>query len=331
MSKIPLSSPVVPVVGIDVSKATLDVCVLLPDQRPLRRRVSNDQTGHAELLAFLSQIGAHKALVALEATGPYSLAVATAAFSAGHPVTIFNPRRVLDFARAKGRRNKTDRVDAALIAEFALSAPPALWQPLPEAQNTLREFTRRRDDLENLLHSELRRLETAPAVMKLKASLQRSVRFLKAELQRLEVTLNAHLKSQASLQDDIRRLEAIPGIGSKTAILLTAEIPRHFKNARSVAAWLGVIPQQWTSGTSVRRGAHISHAAPSLRAKLYFPAITAMRWDPRSKAFAARLLAAGKSKMSVIFAVLHKLIRTAFVLLKSGAEYQPNHALQPLP
>src|ERR1700743_1614962 len=136
MSKNHISPPVVPVVGIDVSKATLDVCVLLPDRRPTRRRVSNDQKGHAEILALLSQIGAQNALIALEATGPYSLAMATAAFEAGHPVAVFNPRRVLDFARAKGRRNKTDRVDATLIAEFALSHSPALWQPLPEAQNT---------------------------------------------------------------------------------------------------------------------------------------------------------------------------------------------------
>jgi transposase len=168
----------------------------------------------------------------------------------------------------------------------------------------------------------------APSVSALKASLRRAIRWIQAERLRMEKSIVEHLQEEPSLADEIRRLEAIPGIGKKTARLLVSELPRHFKNARAVAAWLSVVPQQCTSGTSVRNGSHLGFPGPSLRAKLYFPAICAMRCDARSKAFAERLRAAGKAKMSIVFAVLHKLVRTAFALLKTGAEYQPEHAVK---
>jgi len=327
----PPSAPItpaapLPALGIDVAKDTLDTCLLV-DTRTLHQRFANTGDGHTQLLAWLAVQGVAEGILALEATGAYSLAVATAAAQAGHHVAVLNPRRVLDFARSLGRRNKTDRVDAQLIARMAATQPLEEWQPLPPAQALLRELLRRQADLEVALQGEERRLETAPAAPALRQSLQRSAKWLAAELARLEKAVAAHLAQHPPLAADITRLEAIPGCGKKTARLLAAEIPRHFKNARSVAAWLGVVPRQCQSGTSVRKASRIGHAAPELRSKLYFPALTAIRHDPRSKAFAERLRAAGKTPMAIVFAVLHKLVRTAFALLKSTAEYNPNHTL----
>ncbi len=315
-----------PALGIDVAKLTLDVALLVTP-RTLHQRFANTQDGHAQMLAWLAAQGVEKALIALEATGAYSLAVATAAQAAGHRVAVLNPRRVLDFARSLGRRNKTDRVDAQLIARMAATQPLEEWQPLPPAQALLRELLRRQADLEVALQAEQRRLETAPAAPALRQSLQRSAKWLAAELARLEKAVATHLRNSPELAADITRLEAIPGCGRKTARLLAAELPRHFKNARSVAAWLGVVPRQCQSGTSVRKASRIGHAAPELRSKLYFPALTALRCDPRSKAFAERLRAAGKTPMAIVFAVLHKMVRTAFALLQSKADYNPNHTL----
>jgi transposase len=319
---------VLPALGIDVAKDTLDTCLLI-ELRTLHQRFANTADGHTAMLAWLAAQGVAQAVVALEATGAYSLAVATAAAQAGHRVAVLNPRRVLDYARSLGRRNKTDRADAQVIARFAATQPLDLWQPLPPAQALLRELLRRQADLEAQLQAEQRRLETAPPAPALRQSLQRSLRWLAAELVRLEKALAAHLAQSLPLAADITRLQAIPGVGEKTARLLAAEIPRHFKNARSVAAWLGVVPRQCQSGTSVRKASRIGHAAPELRHKLYFPALTAMRCDPRSKAFADRLRGTGKTPMAILFAVLHKLVRTAFALLKSSADYNPNHAFFP--
>jgi len=312
-----------PVVGVDVSQTTLDVCVLHQGKR-FRQRCNNTALGHAQLFEALKQRGVTKALVAMESTGPYHAPLATAAFVAGHQVVVFNPTRVLDYARSMGRRNKTDQVDAALIARFAQSRPHEPWQPLPADQAVLRELLRRQETLEQHLQAEKRRFESAS--MALHKSLQRSIRWIEAELQRLEKAVLSHLCAHPRLAKDIDRLSAISGVGMKTARLLVAEIPRHFRNARAVAAWLGVVPRQCQSGTSVRKGSRVGHEAPSLRAKLYFPAITAMRHDPRLKAFAERLRAADKPSMSVILAVIHKLIRMAFAILQSGADYNPNHS-----
>ena len=346
----PVPAPL-PALGIDVAKDTLDTCLIL-DTRTLHQRFANTGDGHAQMLAWLKAQGVTQALVALEATGTYSLAVATAAQAAGHRVAMLNPRRVLDFARSLGRRNKTDeeeegnreaggrasRVDAEILARMAATQPLEEWQPLPPAQALRRELLRRQADLEVALQAEERRLETAPAAPALRQSLRRSVRWLAAELARLEKAVATHLRQSLELAADITRLEAMPGCGRKTAEeaegtsggrwmgehrLLAAELPRHFKNARAVAAWLGVVPRQCQSGASVRKASRIGHAAPELRAKLYFPALTALRHDPRAKAFAGRLRAAGKTPMAIVFAVLHKMVRTAFALLQSKADYNP--------
>ncbi len=315
-----------PVLGIDVSKLTLDTC-LLQGGKVHHQRFANSQEGIASMLAMLQSGGASQALVAMEATGPYSLAAATACAVAGHPVAVINPRRVLDYAKACARRNKTDRVDAALIARFASKEPLPLWRPLPAAQSLLRDLLRRQDDLKSQLHAEERRLEMATSAGALKASLQRSITWLHAELGRLEKALGQHLKGHGSLATDIDNLQTVPGFGEKSARLLAAEIPRHYANARAASAWLRVVPQQSDSGTSGHKPSRIGHDAPSLRSKLYFAAVTAMRCSPRFQALAERLRAKGHCKMSIIMAVLHKLVRTAFAILQSGKPYNPDHVV----
>lgn len=316
-----------PVLGIDVSKSTLDTCLLRGNQAR-HKRFANSTEGISKMLEMLLSEDSAMTLVAMEATGPYSLEVAMASAAAGHPVAVINPRRVLDYARACERRNKTDRVDAALIARFAAKEPLPLWCPLPAEQSLLRDLLRRQGDLESQRQAEERRLEMAVAPAKaLRQSLRRSIVWLNAELERLEKSLRQHFKAHRALAADVQRLQAVPGLGEKSARLLVAEIPRHFANARAVSAWLRVVPQQCQSGTS-RKASRIGHAAPSLRNKLYFAAVTAMRCNPRFTAFVERLRAKGHSKMSIIMAVLHKLVRTAFAILKSGRPYQPDHVVE---
>ena len=327
MSKIlfdPCAVSVLAVLGVDVSKLTLDTC-LLASGKTRHQSFANTPEGIAQLLAMLQRSGAGQALVAMEATGPYSLALAAAAFAAGHPVAVINPRRVLDYARACERRNKTDRVDAALIMRFASKEPLPLWRPLPEDQAVLRELVRRQSDLESHLHAEERRLEMAPQAAALRRSLQRSLTWLRAELVRLEKSIQTHLQAHHDLATDITSLQTLPGFGEKSARWAAAEIPRHFANSRAASAWLRVIPQQWTSGTSVRKPSFIGRGAPPLRSKLYFAALTAVRCNPHYQPFVQRLRDQGHSKMSIIFAVLHKLIRTAFAMLKNKTTYQPDH------
>jgi transposase len=245
---------------------------------------------------------------------------------AGHCVNVVNPGRVKQYAQSQGRHNKTDQVDAEIIARFGFTQELPQWQPLPEAQATLRALLRRREDVNAQLQAEKNRLDVCPTDKgPVAKSIRRNVAWLSKELVALEAAISEHIKTHPDLAADCARLEAIPGIGAKSAQWLVAELPRMLESSRSAAAWTGVAPRLSESGT-LRKPSRIGPAGNRyLRKALYFPAITARTHNPRFKVFADRLAAKGMSKMAVIMAVLHKMVRTAFAILKNQSSYDPSH------
>lgn len=314
-----------PVLGVDVSKHRLDIHLLR--EREARAQFPNTEIGCQQLLSWLVSQGAPKALIVMEATGWYHQLLCALAHQKEHQVAVINPRRILEFSRSKGRKNKTDKVDARLIAQYGATNQVDLWLPWDKDQEVLRDWVRRLDDLESMVRQEKNRLEAA----KLKnATLQKGIKATIAALEKqqraVQAAINALLKESPKLMHDVRRLQAIKGIGFKTAVLLAAEIPRHFSCARALCAWLGLTPRQYESGTSVRRRSRIGHEAPDLRRKLYWTAITAKNRDPRFHQFAKRLAAKGKAPLSVAFAVLHKIMRSVYALLSDPSKtYDPHH------
>ena len=125
-------------------------------------------------------------------------------------------------------------------------------------------------------------------------------------------------------------LLSIPGIGEATAALLLAEVNlSQFQSARQVAAFAGLVPRHRQSGSLVRGRSRLSKAGSSrLRKGLYFPALTALRWNPLIRAVGLRLAAGGKSKMLTIGAAMRKLLHIAFGVLKSGRPFDPNYLAQ---
>src|SRR3954454_14709097 len=125
--------------GIDVSKETLDTdCAR--GRRRQSRSFANGPEGWRQLLAWLKAMGVKQAHACLEATGRYSLGVALALHNAGHIVSIVNPAQIRAFARTKLGRNKTDKVDAALIREYVELFKPAPWAPPSPAMRRLCEL-----------------------------------------------------------------------------------------------------------------------------------------------------------------------------------------------
>jgi transposase len=319
-------SPLLPTtcLGLDISKATLDAC-LLASGRTTTAQFANTATGLQQLHLWCQKRGAATPLTVLEATGRYSELAAMTLHTAGYPVHLANPRRVKDHARSLGRRNKTDQLDAALIANFGTTRLLAAWVPPSPAQLRLRELLRRLRAVEAMRLVENNRLEssTDPFVT---ASLKRHQRALDKEIVQLEKLLAAHLQASPDLQADVERLCVIEGIGLRTARWLVAELPRHLPHARAAAAWLGVTPQRRQSGTSLRGTGPIgSEGNRHLRSALFMAALAARRHNPRCKAFADRLAQNGKAKKAVICAVLHKLLKTSFALLKNQSAYDPSH------
>jgi len=314
--------------GIDVSKATLEVCLLQDSltRHRYRRTFPNTRCGLQALLEWLKGHHPQPVAAVMESTGCYGELAAHLLHEAGHRVSVLNARRIQQYALSRCRHNKTDQVDAEVIARFGFTEedlPQWLPTPLPQAQ--LRELLHRSDEVTSALQAERNRLEAVGRRSAIVGSLRSHIRWLEKELARLEQAMSELLKACSDLAEDCARLEAIPGIGAKTARVLAAELPRNLESSRTAAAWAGVAPRLFESGT-IRKPSRIAPGGNRyLRKALYFPAIVARSCNPRFKTFADRLAERGLSKKAVICAVLHKLLRTAFAILKHKIAYDPSH------
>jgi len=313
--------------GIDVSKDTLDGCLLAPGGRAKEHAFGNDARGHAALLAWADRHAAGRPVhFCLEATGPYSEAIATFLADAGRHVSVVNPTRIKYAGLARGRGNKTDRADAKLIAEYAQRERPAAWQPPSPAVRELQGLVRRIDDLTEAAAREKGRLASPALTPAVRKSVTRVVRLLEREAARLRAAADDLVAATPALRADRDLLESIPGVGRQTATTILAELPAvdRLPSAQSAAAYCGLSPREFTSGTSVRKKTRLSKAGnPRLRKALFLPTQTAVRFNPLLRGFFERLVAAGKPKMQAIGACMRKLIMIAYGVLRNRAPFDP--------
>src|SRR5207244_5377432 len=214
---------------------------------------ANNAKGFAHLAGTLRQHNVPKVWAGLEATGPYSHALALWLHGQSHRVSLLNPRPVKPYARSAGNRNKTDLLDAALIADFVCAHQPAAWQPPTLEVAQLQALVRRREELSLMLQAEKNRLEGVASHVR--CSLERIIDTLSAEKTRLEKLITQQIRSHQQLSRDHQLLCTIKGIGSLTAAILLAEMarPGQVERARQAAAHAGLAPRREQSGTSVRR------------------------------------------------------------------------------
>jgi transposase len=322
-------------IGIDVSKATLDACLLAPDGRTRQTTVANDAKGHAALLAWADRHAAGAVVhFCLEATGPYSDPPATALADAGRRVSVANPARVKAHAAAGGQGNKTDPADARAIAEFARDRNPPAWQPPAPEVRELQALVRRRDDLREMAAREKGRLDSPALTRAARKSIERAVKFLAREADRMQAEADALIAANPRLRADRDLLESIPGVGRQTASTVLAELPAvdRLPSAESAAAYAGLSPREFRSGASVRRRTRLSKAGNArLRKALFLPAQTAVRFNPLLKGFFSRLVAAGKTKMQAIGACMRKLVMVCYGVLKNRAPFDPAWASKKAP
>jgi transposase len=317
-------------VGIDVSKAMLDACLLAPNGRACRERFANDARGHAALLRWADRHATGAEFhFCLEATGPYSEPPALALVRAGRFVSVANPARVKAYAQASGQGNKTDPADARAIAEFARDRDPPAWHPPSEQIRGLQALVRRRDDLRALVAREKGRLDSPTLTGAARKSVVRTVRFLAREADELQAQADALIAAAPELRADRDLLESIPGVGRQTASTVLAELPPvdRLPSAQSAAAYAGLAPREYRSGTSVRRHTRLSKAGNArLRRALFLPTQTAVRFNPLLRAFYGRLVATGKPKMRAVGACMRKLVMLCYGVLKNRAPFDPQWA-----
>ena len=322
-----------PVVGIDVSKAKLDCALLFDTERfKLRSKVTaNNEQGFEELLSWACRTGRCEATqlhFVLEPTGVYHEQAALWLHGAGACVSLVNPAQLRDFAKGLAVRSKTDALDRAVLARYGHLLKPPPWQPPPEEVLILQSLMRRLDAIEADKRREENRLEKAviaQAPESVQLSLGRSLAFLEEQRRELERLIDDHIDRHRGLKRDKALLESVPGVGALTAKrMLVVLRGRVFTRARQVAAYLGLVPVSYDSGTSVHRRPRLSKAGKThVRAALYWPAVSAARWNPHVRALYERLLAKGKCKLSAIGAAMRKLVHICFGVLKHQCPYCP--------
>jgi len=299
-------------VGMDIAKATLDLHAL--STSPQSRQFVNRPAGHRALVRWLRALGPTH--VVCEASGGYERLVVRALQQAASAVSVVNPRQVRDFARAQGRLAKTDRLDAAVLAEFGQRLQPTAT-PVPSiAQCQLAELVARRQQVQQLRNAEHNRLEhtTHPAVRR---QLRRHLVCLDRQREQLDTWITELVQAEPALAHKVARLCAVVGVGSITAVVLLATMPElGALNRRQAAALVGVAPFNRDSGP--RRGHRLIGGGRAVaRRALYMAALVAAFANPRFQAFYQRLIAAGKAPKVALVAVMRKLIILLNQLLKN--------------
>jgi transposase len=308
------------VIGIDVAKDRLDVCV-----RPSGESfvVARNGAGIEDLAERLKKLTPR--VVAIEATGGFETVVAAGLAAAGVPLLIVNPAQVRAFAQALGKRAKTDPIDAAVIAHF-IEATKAQPRPLPdETTRLLADLVTRRRQIIDMMIAEGQR-DRRLANKRLKNSIARLRKALEKELAEIDSELDDHVRGSPAWAAKEELLASVPGVGPIIARTLIAELPElGTLDRRKIAALVGLAP--WTRQSGQWRGkSFIGGGRKTVRTALFMAAMVAARHNPVLKTFRDKLVAAGKPKLVALIAVARKLLTILNTLLRDNQQWKPKTA-----
>ena len=308
-------------VGIDVSKASLDVFV---QPTGSTWRVPNSPVEIEALGEQLTALAAER--IVLEASGGYEALVVAILSSRQLPVVVVNPRQVRDFARAMGQLAKTDRIDAQVLARFGEAIRPEL-RAMPDVTTRLmRALVRRRRQLQEMLVAEQNRLISAAvqdAPEPLREQLGEHIDWLRRQVSDVDDELRRELQASPVWHERENLLRTIPGIGPVTAATLLSQLPELGQiDRKGIAKLVGVAPLNRDSGTlhGVRR---VWGGRADVRVVLYMAALVATRYNPLIRSFYERLKAAGKPKKVALVACMHKLLLLCNSVMRSHSPWRP--------
>jgi transposase len=325
-------------VGIDMAKASLVAAALWQTESFSLGAFSNDPAGFMALAAQVAveqaRCGAAGVQWVVEPTGGYELPLVSFAHEEGWAISLPNPRQVRQWAKGNGQRAKTDRQDALLLARFGAAQQPAAHRPLAIEVRELDSLLQRRQDLEQMIQQERNRMAAlqgrpgiAPSVI---ANLERVLQALQEALQEVERAITEHQRQHAQLHGQAQRLLTLPGIGPKIVLPLLVQLHRWQTltagqgTAKGLTAFVGLDPQPYESGRSVRRRSSISKMGnATLRRLLYMGALSAVHGQNPLHAFYERLVGRGKARKVVVVAAARKLLTWAWTLFSRQTDWNP--------
>lgn len=316
--------------GVDVSKATFDVAWWgdLPPQQMTNRAYPRTPAGVARWLTEIPIPVRASMGVVMESTGGYCKELARWIHAAcpGLHVAIANPYMVKAYGRSLGTRNKTDRVDARILARFGQERQPGAWVPLSDTQEALRDLTRTRTKLvvtrAQYRNRLLGHVITSPVARQVQEEL---VAHLSRQVKAVEKAIKKLCDGDARLKADLRLLMSIDGIGLVTAATVLGAVGdlRAFRRRGELCAFLGVSPRRFQSGTSVNGKTHMCRiGGKRVRSVLYMAAVAACRTKGPLGNYYRRLVEGGKPKKSALGALMRKLLVVMRAVLIQGSPYQ---------
>jgi transposase len=313
------------ILGIDISKQRFEVALLVKDKIK-NKSFPNTTEGFETLALWLKKQNGHQINACLEATGNYGEDLATFLHEAGHSVSIVNPARIKGFAQSELIRTKTDKVDAGIIARFALAMKPDPWVPPSPEIRSLRALVRRADSLIDMLTQEKNRLGTAHESVD--PLVKEHIAYLNQEIEKVRAQIAELIDRDPDLKQKKKLLLSIPGIGKVTVAAILAELYNldRFNQVRELVAFIGLAPKERISGSSIKgkpRLCKIGHGR--LRKTLYMPALVSIQCNPVIIQFYNRLKEKGKNGKVIVCAVMRKLVHIIFGILKSGKMFDPNY------
>ena len=309
------------ILGIDVCKQRFDVALLLGEH--FRQSVfANTETGFAELLRWLSQ---HRPApdaplhACMEATGNWGLDLVEVLHGRGMTVSIVNPSRVKAYGQSELARNKTDKLDAALIARFCRAQRPAAWIPPAAHLRELRELMRRCDGLKAMRVQEINRQKSGMASATVAASIAAHLEWLDQQIEETMAAVRVVVAGDTVLERNHALMLTIPGIGPVTAATMLAEVPNIAEfTPKALAAFAGLSPQEHSSGSTIRRPGRISRmGSERLRRALYMCSLSSKRRNPALTGFVQRMVAAGKPPKVILLAIARKLLVFAHAIVRT--------------
>ncbi|MCL6143026.1 IS110-like element ISNgo3 family transposase [Neisseria meningitidis] len=307
------------IIGLDISKDTIDATLHKTNGSIHYIKFKNNDDGLKQFRLWIKGNRIRKVYIGMEATGIYYEKAADM-LSSYYIVYVINPLKIKDYGKSRFNRTKTDKADSNLIADYIKRHQDTLIpyqipknKALQKLINLKNQLQQQQKQIKNRLHSTeedfIRNIH------------QDLIDTIQDKMEQVKIAISEQIKKQTD-NNHYRNLQTIPSIGKDTASVLYAQLTeKHFKTANQFVSYAGLSPAIIQSGTSVRgRGRLSRYGNRRLKSTLYMPALCAYRFNAFPKLI-NNLKKAGKPKMVIIVAIMRKLAKLAYYIVKTGQPY----------
>lgn len=316
-------------VGVDVSKCTLDFCVM-ESEKTTYHKINNKETAISKLLKSIGKSGL-EVFICMENTGYYNFNLYEVLKGFNFKTYVIDPKHI---KRSIGLvRGKNDKVDAKRIAVFIERNYQDFecWQPVSDSVKALkillsqrRSKIKQRRGLKQQL-SDLKTVAFNKSTKRLIKISEKSIKEINGHIREIETLIRKEIKADFKLLKEIERIKTIPGIGDITAWMIAIKTDgfSRLTDPRKLACFAGVVPFEQQSGSSLKTKPRVSKMADMhLKSVLQMAAMRAIRMENELQKYYLRKVEEGKNKMSVLNAIRNKLLHIAMALIKNKTYYK---------